>query len=776
MGKAPDVEGGDTEAACKMRAVSRFVEMRNRVWPTREKYARAVGLKQDSDDAAQAKAPRYQTVNLSFRYVQGLSAEVTGEPLHLKMNRDAGPGQSVDGQALAAFLATPPQMPGLMPGAPMNGAPLNGQPSPPPMGQPGMGPPGMGAMAPQPQGAVGDEEVAEWVERGASRVIYEANFTRECNAVVTDLAAYGVSGFWIGYHSEIVDATEAVESAKDVAGDVDEQGVPDDTPAIIAEALAGDVEAKPGQDHASIAPILRDAAAQLPLTQPEAMQRLHARAQSHDALAAKEGKAKVGQTREIARRIWIRRGCVGLDTFWAPSVSDFGDTPFVCRRVLTPLESFKRWPVIKPEYREKAEGQADRYKPSVGNANSSKASDEYRDANDPYDKYVECYEFWLREPWRPDGGRRKIACPEFKGEWIEANEKNPHVDDNGRQLIPGFFPFFYIAPLLPPIEEPERTLATSLVAPGARTEERINEFLSTILAHYKRHGFRVYALHPLMKGMKKVREALRQGIDGFSFNAPPGVTDPKEMQSLIVPIQFSGQAEQMERMLTKLIEFWRIEQGVPAAVLLGQAMADTATQEEIGVDAGQNEMAVIAARIEEPVGEMVRGVLGLMRGFYNTERMRELLGSEGARAWDQYRKTSIQGDRMEVMLGRRAKKAAAVDRKQLMETIEIDRSTTDPVTGVRVLDDMPLVEELHRAIGSGKPKKLPAAAMFAQQLIAGLMQENAALKGTQPGAKPGGEKPGGEPPSGSAGRDEGPPNRENINAGVRRGTAAGATA
>lgn len=736
MGAYPSSDTAETEAACKMRAVIQFAKMRGEVWSERERYAAALGLRgfgrsglgESGQFASSAGGERRPTgVNLSFRYMQRLTAEVTGQPLHVKMSRDAGAGQSQAGD---------PE-----------------------------------------QGAIGDESIAEWVEIGVSRVMYEAGTQRETDASVVDLCAYGVTGSWIGYHADVVGLEEAREAAKDVSGDpVEDPSQQQVDPAdsnIVAETVAGDVQAKPGQDHRAIAATLRDAAAVIPAgTDPNAMAALLARAQSHDAMGATEAKAKTGEARVIQRKIWEKRGIVGFDTFWHPSVYEFEDSPWVCRRVLPPLEMFKRWGEIKAKYRTQAKGVADRYRPTVESPGKTSPSPEAT-KGDPSEKYVECYVFWIREPWRPDGGRRKIACPEFPGEWIEADEGNPYVDDEGRQLIEGFFPFFYCAPLLPPLEDPKRTLGTALIEPGARTEERINEFLSTILAHYKRHGFRVYALHPLLKGKTKIKEALRQGIDGFTFDAPSGMKDAKEMQGLIVPIQFSGQAEQMERMLAKLIEFWRIEQGFPAASLLGTAQSETATQEQIGVEAGNNELGVIAGRIEEWVAAKARGILGLMRGFYLTEKMRELLGAEGSAAWDAYRETSTSGDRLTVKLGARAARSEAVSIEQLMKAIEVDRTTLDPVLGVRTLDEMPLIEELHRGLKAGKPKKLPQDALMAQQLIGSLMAENEALKGGGAGGPPGSGGPSGPPGRNgkTPNKGDGAPTEANLNAGARRDTA-----
>lgn len=718
MGAYPSSDTAETEAACKMRAVEQFVKMRGEVWADRERYANALGLR----DADTGNKTRRTSVNLSFRYMQRLTAEVTGQPLHVKMSRDAGAGQSAAGEA--------------------------------------------------PEGAIGDEAVAEWVEIGVSRVLYEAGTQRETDASVVDLCAYGVTGAWIGYHADVVGLDEAREASKDVSGDpVDDPEAEEIDPAepnIVAETLAGDVEAKPGQDHRAIATMLRDAAAQIPAgADMDAMTALHMRAQSHDALAEKESKAKVGEARVIQRKIWEKRGIVGFDTFWHPSVHDFEDSPWVCRRVLTPLESFKKWSEIKAKYRKQAEGVADRYRPTVESPGKTSPPPE-ASKGDPSEKYVETYVFYIREPWRPDGGRVKITGPEFKGEWIEENEGNPYVDEDGRPLIDGFFPFFYCAPILPPMEDPKRTLGTALIEPGAATEDRINEFLQTILAHYKRHGFRLYFLHPLLKNKKRIKEALRKGLDGESFDAPEGVKEAKDMQGLVVPIQFSGQAEQMERMLSKLIEFWRIEQGFPAAALMGVAQADTATQESIGVEAGGNELGVIAGRIEEFVAAKARGILGLMRGFYLTEKMRELLGAEGSAAWDLYRKTATTGDRLTVKLGARAARSEAVSIEQLMKAIEIDRSTLDPVLNIRTLDEMPLIEELHRGLKAGKPKKLPQDALMAQQIIGTLMAENEALKGGPGGGAPPGGGGGGKAPN----KGDGAPTQGNLQAGARRDTAS----
>lgn len=665
----------------------------------------------------EGEALRVYALNLPYRYCRWLEAQATGEPIVIKQPREAGAGQ-------------------------------------------------------RPGAAAGDEQTAEWVARIITRALHEARYENEMNAVIGECCGRGISFLEIGYHEESLSRTIASEVGKDtqsVAGDV---------------ILKGETQAVPGQAHAENAEGLRTIAGDRVVQAQVGMQGvvgLLTRAGSHDAEAARDevDRSPIAEVRDIRRRIWVRKLRVNEDLFFDQSVADFQDVPLVARRHVNTKAEFDAKPWIKAGAKRKIHGYPDRWQSGITGTGQTdtarRMSPDARQAaitagEDTSEWLVEWFEVYEKRPSMAAGGIRYALCFELPDEIISVDDAYPFVDDDGCCVIPGFYPFFDFAPLKPPVQTPERMLGIPLVAPGWTQFEKIQEFNRLRVESARKHSLRAYQFHPALKGEKKIVERFQNGEDGIGFFAPPALMGPDgKMQEAVLPIQFSGNTQEIDRQAQREYADWIRVQGMPPAHVEGVGQAETATQEQIGTSAGESEMAALVKRLESRFADVCEGIRGLIRAFYDSEDIVELLGAEGGEAIKAWKPSSMKGDRLQVMFGLRAKREDAVEKKQLMEAITLVQGNIDPVTGLPVYDAQPLYAELFRSLGVGKPQmnatmlaQLQQLAMLGQQAL--MAQQQAGGGGAQPPAS-GGANPGGPRPSEGSG-----PNRGNLESGARKET------
>lgn len=679
----------------------------------------------------EGEALRVYALNLPYRYCRWLEAQATGEPIVVKAPRDAGAGQ---------------KKPVLDPAT--------------------------GESIPQP----GDEQTAEWVERIITRALYEARYENEMNAVIGECCGRGISFLEIGYHEESLSRTIASEVGKDaqsVGGDV---------------ILKGETEAVPGQADAEIAEGLRTMAGDRVVQAQIGMQGVVGvltRAGSHDAQAAQieMDRSPIVEVRDIRRRIWVRKLRVNEDLFFDQSVADFQDVPLVARRHVNTKAEFDAKTWIKESAKKKIHGYPDRNQSGMtGTGQTDAARRMSPDARqvaiaageDTSEWLVEWFEVYEKRPNMAAGGVRYALCFEVPDEVISVDDTYPFVDDEGYCVIPGFYPFFDFTPLKPPVHQPERMLGIPLVAPGWTQFEKIQEFNRLRVESARKHSLRAYQFHPALKAEKKLQERFQNGEDGICYFAPAALMGPDgKMQEAVIPIQFSGNTQEIDKQAQREYADWIRVQGMPPAHVEGVGQAETATQEQIGTSAGESEMAALVKRLESRMADVCEGIRGLIRAFYDSEDIVELLGFEGGQAIKHWSKSSMKGDRLQVMFGLRARREDAVEKKQLMEAIQLVQTNIDPVTQLPVYDAQPLYAELFRSLGMGKPQmnqsmlaQLQQLALIGQQALAAAQAQQQAGGGGSQAPASGGQNPGQAPrPSEGSG-----PSRGNLESGARNGT------
>ena len=178
---------------------------------------------------------------------------------------------------------------------------------------------------------------------------------------------------------------------------------------------------------------------------------------------------------------------------------------------------------------------------------------------------------------------------------------------------------------------------------------------------------------------------------------------------------------------------------------------------------------------------MILDFRGMIREFYGEEKVRGMLGQEGASTVFAWAKTSMDGDGLEIRLGTRAVVQERVDIKQQMEGYQLGKAERDPITGMPLLDTKPQLEAIFRNLKLGKPQQIAPREQQLQQMLLQTMQqakqlqeENDLLKNRMTGSEFSSDDGGSGKPGPKASLSPGQPAPENgaMNAGARRGTVS----
>ncbi len=612
-----------------------------------------------------------------------------------------------------------------------------------------------------------DEIVGEMADVLMGRVLDEGRAFHEWRQTYADKCWMGCSTVWYGYHARIVDAEDVADAAEDPGQAVE-------------RALSGDTAARPGQDHKLMAEALR-----APARDPEAGADLGAAgraalfeaAQSQDQ-AGVEALDDVRDVQVVDRQVWFRREVVGEGTFWDPAACDPSDWEWMAQKVVMRVDEARNHPGLGPG-RKRLQGTANNHSGKNGDGPNTAVTTSGLEDVDDETKRVTLYIFWDKR-FRT----RHIISPELPDEYLENDESNPYVDDQGEDLIPGFFPCAYSAPELPPLEGPERCFGVPLVAPGWVAEEDADNFRRMMVMDANKHARRDYILNTsVVKDPDSVTNALR-GPSGaiIPVDVEPGMED-----KILFPVQFRGSSGEIEGQLMAAKVAWSEAMAMPHAELSSRPQASTATQEEIGVAAGRNEAEDVIKQDERAFASLVMGMRGLIRGLYSDEKIAALLGAKflqpdqqtGVSPWELWNNSALDGDLVEVKFGTRVLREDAVRIKQVQAAIEIAQQYTGPM-GLPILDMRPMFNELFRNLGMGAPQEVAPAEMQMRQLVDTLVQEIEQLKQEAAEAhaegkreaqqkQAGAGKPGPDGKTKSQGKA---PKRDTMNSGARRGTSS----
>jgi hypothetical protein len=152
--------------------------------------------------------------------------------------------------------------------------------------------------------------------------------------------------------------------------------------------------------------------------------------------------------------------------------------------------------------------------------------------------------------------------------------------------------------------------------------------------------------------------------------------------------------------------------------MLGNAQADTATQEQIGVAAGNSQANDVLLEIQKGFAHGCEIVRGLIRAFYPAEKIASMMGPKSAEIIEQWRGSSLDGDTLIARFGVMQKEFEAVRLKQKMEAVKLGQSIPHPlVPSMPFADLTPVAMEIIRDLAHTEPKQFEQAEVLIRQLV-----------------------------------------------------------
>lgn len=531
-----------------------------------------------------------------------------------------------------------------------------------------------------PRNATGDEHFAVMLNELLLRVWMESGSQREWKQAIFDVCGFGSTCVWYGFHADVIDL-ETAEGASES---------PSDT---IQRALAGDVDALPGQDRqmaiAGIQSVMQDEVSRIAMPMG-----------AHDALAnaainqlellKKERKDPSNPSVE-KRKIWARRLSIGHDVRWSHDVADLRDVRWMARRVVMSLEEAKKFDGFTPH----ARGNIVPSKFGPMDGIEPVESREGEGLEDENSRFV----FW--EVWDKEYACRHYISEQMD-EFLEVDETYPYVNKTtGEPAIPGFFPCVVSAPLKHAMNKPERTTGIPLIEAGYPIQREITKLHNFAMASVKRHSVRCYEVSDSLDD--EAIADLTEGVDGAFIRRPAGV----EPGGMVLPIQFTGEAYRIVELIARLEAQWSAMVGMPLADLTSQPQAGTATAEQISVSAGRNQADHVIRSLEEDMAraaEIIRSMLSI--GLYPPEKIAAIMGPGYEDLMAAWQSSSLEGDAIVLKSASRAKADQAVRIKQLGDALQLTMGYADPKTGLPVYDASPIIEEILMALDVGRPRRI----------------------------------------------------------------------
>jgi hypothetical protein len=304
------------------------------------------------------------------------------------------------------------------------------------------------------------------------------------------------------------------------------------------------------------------------------------------------------------------------------------------------------------------------------------------------------------------GGYRKMVSAEMPDRFIEADDRNPYVDDTGKGIIEGFYPYFDLTPILSSLSVPARTAGIPPMAVAMPQFEKIAEYKRIRQEEALKGATSIVQVHEGVKDAKGVVDAINRGEVRKAFINPRGLmsADGKSMVKAFETYSFSGTShdihnqEQVEKMDALNVL------GFPVAIWQGMGTAKTLGQDKQGIAAGEQETRALLAYLMERVGDVFTAVRAIIRAFYDDEDFIALLGQEGAAVMKQWQAGSVDdGDKVSVTFGELEMAQQLADKKQLMEAISLKASQVDSL-GIRIYDIHDDIDELNRRFDLGAVK------------------------------------------------------------------------
>lgn len=597
-----------------------------------------------------------------------------------------------------------------------------------------------------------------------------------------DVCSDGITTFWIMPTYEVTgdDLYRATESVD-----------------LVIDRILADPEAyqpAEGDDHELMGEVLEGRAMDWQTDQRDpsgvVSNALSLAASKHYAKAAKDKKA-TWRWRSQRLELEHTRLPYGTHALMDPSTSMFREARWVARAIRRPVVDARQNPAYHPQIRKKL--QQDSFDIVTGTSREAYPN-RWTNATDNKDgEWLGMCTVWEIH----DRKYHEIIYLNFGIEqFLNAGKKSgvsrmdhPFVTPEGREMIPrvgpypGFFPCFFFAPSEPKRDDEQKKFGQPLLQPGMKLVYGIVKLLSHYVQTVKRSSSAIYEAHP--KLTDSARRAIRLGKDGTIFTRPPDVPPGESLMQ----VEWKAPSEQLFRQVHELISQWCMIQSFPMAELTTQPQADTATQEQIGLAAGDAWMSEIVRKFEVSYSVQCHIMAHLSVQFQTKSDWAELIGLEDANVlFDLIREARFPPDLPTVRLASKRRGQGAVRVSQLMDLHERGSADIDPILGLPKWDLSPLLQEAARVLEAGKlqrytPQKEQIEMLAEARIRVAQAQqlEQAGQSGGGPAARPSGngQDPSARPalggsPGGSASNARSSSSARRSRRGGRRGRGGGA--
>lgn len=472
---------------------------------------------------------------------------------------------------------------------------------------------------------------------------------------------------------------------------------------ILEAAKLGKAEPLPGQDHKAIAMALLRAATADPhklkmervtteAGQPLESQLLFAAAEMFAREAEKNEKAGKNYDWDYdSSKVQIEVQPLGkYGTLRDPLAPTFKKARFVCRRITLTQDQARNHPRFNPRAAKhlKPESVVDH----KGNHSSVRGKMD-QELLDKENGLVVVWECWDRENFALYYVNLGVNL------FLQKDETYPYTDENDKSVFksigshPGFFPCV-IEPVMPRGRHDDPG-GVPLLAPGIPQQLEIIKLISAYLGAVKRSSAGVY-LHRLDPELAKM---VARAHDGTMIEVGDEV---EKLQEAVFPVIWKPPPPELFLQIDKEIARFAMAMNFPLSEITSQPVADTATQEELGVSQGNLGISEILRRLEGVYAYAAWLARALVLHFYPDHALKGMGdGDEPVivrKAWQQL---GVIPELPAVKIAARAKEANPVRVRQLIEVYSLASQVVEPMTGMPKYDVDHLLQEAAETLGVG---------------------------------------------------------------------------
>jgi hypothetical protein len=332
--------------------------------------------------------------------------------------------------------------------------------------------------------------------------------------------------------------------------------------------------------------------------------------------------------------------------------------------------------------------------------------------------------------------------------YLQADEKYPFVNEGGDSVIdpvgthPGWFPCV-IEPLMKPVRQGVMQIdGIPLLEPGRPQQLEIIKLISAMSGAIKRASAGVYISRLDSESLHGVAQA----IDGTMIDASD-LPEGTNLKELIAQVEWKAPSFELYRQIDAEIARFAIAMNFPLAEITSQPMADTATQEEMGLAAGNLGITEILRKLEVIYAQQVWISQAFVAAYYTDQSVARMGGPEAIEVRQAWATQGRLPELPSVKLAAKAKESNPVRVRQLMELYQVASQIVDPATGFPKYDVEHLLLEAAETLGIGN---LPPMEITPEMIQMQMMQqqvaqaENQSQDGVPSPKTPSGEKSEGE--------------------------------